>query len=181
MTKHAQVIGATGQDGICLAQKGYEGQGVKRRVRLFDADRIGLLRQDPRERGRRLVLRDGDVTDATNLRPAELETVLLGSPAKSERLLGRVPRVRCDAPVTKTARDDPKTVERDALRCREGCTLTTAMSDGVVNTRSRRHGGKACLVTRGSVIARVPPPNPEAALHPVTTRAMACVPAIQEA
>ena len=41
--------------------------GVKRRASSFNTDRIDHLYQDPHEKGRRLFLHYGDLTDATNL------------------------------------------------------------------------------------------------------------------
>ncbi len=61
----------TGQDGAYLAElllsKGYEVHGIKRRASSFNTDRIDHLYQDPHERGVRLQLHYGDLTDATNL------------------------------------------------------------------------------------------------------------------
>jgi len=69
--KRALITGITGQDGAYLAEfllaKGYEVHGVKRRASSFNTERIDHLYQDPHERGRRLVLHYGDLTDATNL------------------------------------------------------------------------------------------------------------------
>jgi len=67
----ALITGITGQDGAYLAEllleKGYEVHGVKRRASSFNTDRIDHLYQDPHERGVRMYLHYGDVTDATNL------------------------------------------------------------------------------------------------------------------
>ncbi|QOX80634.1 GDP-mannose 4,6-dehydratase [Trichlorobacter lovleyi] len=69
--KRALITGITGQDGAYLAEllleKGYEVHGIKRRASLFNTDRIDHLYQDPHEKGRRLVLHYGDMTDSTNL------------------------------------------------------------------------------------------------------------------
>jgi GDPmannose 4,6-dehydratase len=69
--KRALITGITGQDGAYLAEfllaKGYEVHGVKRRASSFNTDRIDHLYQDPHERGRRLILHYGDLTDSTNL------------------------------------------------------------------------------------------------------------------
>lgn len=71
MTKRALISGITGQDGAYLAEfllgKGYEVHGIKRRASSFNTDRIDHLYQDPHERGVRLRLHYGDLTDATNL------------------------------------------------------------------------------------------------------------------
>ncbi len=69
--KKALITGITGQDGSYLAEllleKGYEVHGIKRRSSLFNTDRIDHLYQDPHDKGRRLVLHYGDMTDSTNL------------------------------------------------------------------------------------------------------------------
>jgi GDPmannose 4,6-dehydratase len=71
MTKKALITGVTGQDGAYLAElllsKGYEVHGLKRRSSSFNTDRIDHLYQDPHERGVRLFLHYGDLTDSTNL------------------------------------------------------------------------------------------------------------------
>src|SRR6516164_8498193 len=69
--KKALITGITGQDGAYLAEflleKGYEVHGIKRRASSFNTDRIDHLYQDPHEKGARLRLHYGDLTDATNL------------------------------------------------------------------------------------------------------------------
>jgi GDPmannose 4,6-dehydratase len=71
MTKRALITGITGQDGAYLAEfllaKGYEVHGIKRRASSFNTDRIDHLYLDPHERGVRMHLHYGDLTDATNL------------------------------------------------------------------------------------------------------------------
>jgi GDPmannose 4,6-dehydratase len=71
MPKRALITGITGQDGAYLAEfllgKGYEVHGIKRRASSFNTDRIDHLYQDPHERGVRMYLHYGDLTDATNL------------------------------------------------------------------------------------------------------------------
>ena len=71
MSKTALITGVTGQDGAYLAElllaKGYEVHGIKRRASSFNTDRIDHLYQDPHQRGVRLHLHYGDLTDATNL------------------------------------------------------------------------------------------------------------------
>jgi len=71
MPKRALITGITGQDGAYLAElllgKGYDVHGIKRRASSFNTDRIDHLYQDPHERGVRLHLHYGDLTDATNL------------------------------------------------------------------------------------------------------------------
>ncbi len=69
--KKALITGITGQDGAYLAElllgKGYEVHGVKRRSSSFNTERIDRLYQDPHEKGVRLRLHYGDLTDAPNL------------------------------------------------------------------------------------------------------------------
>ena len=69
--KTALITGITGQDGAYLAEfllgKDYEVHGIKRRASSFNTDRIDHLYQDPHERGVRLHLHYGDLTDSTNL------------------------------------------------------------------------------------------------------------------
>ena len=69
--KKALITGVTGQDGAYLAElllkKGYEVHGVKRRTSLFNTDRIDHLYQDPHEKGVRLFLHHGDMTDGSSL------------------------------------------------------------------------------------------------------------------
>ncbi len=71
MSKVALITGITGQDGAYLAEllldKGYEVHGVKRRSSLFNTDRIDHLYQDPHEKGVKLKLHFGDLTDSSNL------------------------------------------------------------------------------------------------------------------
>lgn len=69
--KKAIITGITGQDGAYLAElllaKGDEVHGIKRRSSSFNTERIDHVDQDPHEQDRRLILHDGDLTDATNL------------------------------------------------------------------------------------------------------------------
>ncbi|NLR93084.1 GDP-mannose 4,6-dehydratase [Flammeovirga agarivorans] len=69
--KKALITGITGQDGAYLAElllsKGYEVHGIKRRSSLFNTDRIDHLYQDPHEKGVKLKLHYGDLTDSMNL------------------------------------------------------------------------------------------------------------------
>lgn len=69
--KKALISGITGQDGAYLAEfllgKGYEVHGIKRRSSSFNTERIDHIYQDPHERGRRLYLHYGDLTDTSNL------------------------------------------------------------------------------------------------------------------
>ena len=67
----ALITGVTGQDGAYLTEllleKGYIVHGVKRRSSSFNTARIEHLYQDPHEKGQRLILHYGDMTDSTNL------------------------------------------------------------------------------------------------------------------
>ena len=69
--KTALITGITGQDGSYLAElllaKGYVVHGIKRRSSLFNTDRIDHLYQDPHEKGVRLKLHHGDLTDSMSL------------------------------------------------------------------------------------------------------------------
>ena len=69
--KKALITGITGQDGAYLAEflleKGYEVHGLKRRVSLFNTDRIDHLYEDPHVKNQKFILHFGDVTDSTNL------------------------------------------------------------------------------------------------------------------
>jgi GDPmannose 4,6-dehydratase len=69
--KKALITGITGQDGAYLAEfllnKGYEVHGIKRRTSLFNTDRIDHLYRDPHEKGVKLFLHHGDMTDSSSL------------------------------------------------------------------------------------------------------------------
>lgn len=71
MSKTALITGVTGQDGAYLAQllldKGYQVHGIKRRVSIFNTQRIDHLYHDPHVGDGRFVLHYGDLTDSTNL------------------------------------------------------------------------------------------------------------------
>jgi GDPmannose 4,6-dehydratase len=71
MDKVALITGITGQDGAYLTEllleKGYTVHGIKRRTSLFNTDRIDHLYEDPHEKGVKLTLHFGDLTDSTNL------------------------------------------------------------------------------------------------------------------
>lgn len=71
MTKTTLITGITGQDGSYLAEllleKGYIVHGLKRRVSLFNTERVDHLYQEPHEDNIRFHLHYGDVTDSTNL------------------------------------------------------------------------------------------------------------------
>lgn len=71
MMKKALITGVTGQDGAYLSElllsKGYEVHGIKRRVSLFNTDRIDHLIQEHQTKDRRFILHYGDMTDSTAL------------------------------------------------------------------------------------------------------------------
>ena len=71
MGKVALVTGVNGQDGAYLTElllgKGYTVHGIKRRSSLFNTSRIDHLYHDPHEKGVKLTLHYGDLTDSTNL------------------------------------------------------------------------------------------------------------------
>src|SRR3954468_22750734 len=68
----ALITGITGQDGSYLSEllleKGYEVHGLIRRSSSFNTARIEHLYEDPHERGARLFLHHGDLTDGGTLR-----------------------------------------------------------------------------------------------------------------
>jgi len=70
--KKAFITGITGQDGSYLAEflldKGYEVHGIKRRSSSINTDRIDHIYQDPHDKGRRLFLHYGDLSDTGNIR-----------------------------------------------------------------------------------------------------------------
>jgi GDPmannose 4,6-dehydratase len=69
--KTALITGITGQDGSYLTRllldKGYEVHGIIRRTSTFNTDRLDDIYLDPHERGSRLFLHYGDLTDGTGL------------------------------------------------------------------------------------------------------------------
>ncbi|MEO8368344.1 MAG: GDP-mannose 4,6-dehydratase [Candidatus Solibacter sp.] len=68
----ALITGITGQDGSYLAEfllaRGYEVHGIVRRASTFNTDRLDANYRDPHERGARLYLHYGDLSDGTALR-----------------------------------------------------------------------------------------------------------------
>ena len=68
----ALITGITGQDGSYLTElllaKGYEVHGIIRRASTFNTGRIDHLYSDPHDRGVRLFLHYGDLTDGGGLR-----------------------------------------------------------------------------------------------------------------
>jgi GDPmannose 4,6-dehydratase len=71
MTRRALITGITGQDGSYLSElllnKGYEVYGIIRRASSFNTERLDHLYQDPHEKGARLRLIYGDLTDGSAL------------------------------------------------------------------------------------------------------------------
>src|SRR4051812_27762259 len=71
MAKRALITGITGQDGSYLAElllaKGYEVHGIIRRSSSFNTKRIDSVYQDPHEKGSRLFLHYGDLTDSSSI------------------------------------------------------------------------------------------------------------------
>lgn len=69
--RKALITGITGQDGSYLAdlllEKGYEVHGIIRRASTFNTERIDHLYQDPHEKGARLFLHYGDLSDSASL------------------------------------------------------------------------------------------------------------------
>lgn len=71
MNKVAFITGITGQDGMYLAEllltKGYTVHGLRRRSSLANTGRIDRIADEANQKGRKLVLHYGDLTDSTNL------------------------------------------------------------------------------------------------------------------
>lgn len=69
--KKALITGITGQDGAYLAElllnKGYEVHGIKRRTSLINTQRVDHLYKDLHEKGVKMILHYGDLTDSTNI------------------------------------------------------------------------------------------------------------------
>ncbi|MFA5108776.1 MAG: GDP-mannose 4,6-dehydratase [Candidatus Micrarchaeia archaeon] len=76
--KTALITGITGQDGSYLAdlllEKGYEVHGIIRRASTFNTSRIDDIFQDPHEKGARLFLHYGDLTDGSSIAQIVNET-----------------------------------------------------------------------------------------------------------
>ena len=72
MGKIALVTGVTGQDGAYLTEflleKGYNVHGIIRRSSSFNTGRIEHLYHDAHEKGYKLTLHFGDLTDSSNIR-----------------------------------------------------------------------------------------------------------------
>ena len=71
MAKRALITGITGQDGSYLAElllgKGYEVHGVIRRSSSFNTERIDPIYKDRHDKGARLFLHYGDLSDPSSL------------------------------------------------------------------------------------------------------------------
>jgi len=71
MTKVAFITGITGQDGSYLAElllsKGYDVHGLIRRASTFNTARIDHLYEDPHDKGVKLFLHYGDLSDGVRL------------------------------------------------------------------------------------------------------------------
>jgi GDPmannose 4,6-dehydratase len=71
LMKKALITGITGQDGSYLAEqllaKGYEVHGIIRRASTFNTSRIDGTFQDPHEKGARLFLHYGDLSDGSSI------------------------------------------------------------------------------------------------------------------
>ena len=69
--KKALITGITGQDGAYLAEflleQGYEVHGIKRRASSLNTSRVDHLFQDIHQKGTKLFLHYGDMTDSANL------------------------------------------------------------------------------------------------------------------
>jgi GDPmannose 4,6-dehydratase len=67
----ALITGITGQDGSYLAEllleKGYEVHGIIRRASTFNTGRINHIFEDPHEKGAKLHLHYGDLSDGSNI------------------------------------------------------------------------------------------------------------------
>ena len=71
MAQRALITGITGQDGSYLAElllsKGYEVHGIIRRSSSFNTERIDPIYKDRHEKGTKLFLHYGDLSDASSL------------------------------------------------------------------------------------------------------------------
>ena len=71
MGKKALITGITGQDGSYLAElllsKGYEVHGIIRRSSSFNTERIDSIYKDRHDKGTRLFLHYGDLSDSSSL------------------------------------------------------------------------------------------------------------------
>jgi GDPmannose 4,6-dehydratase len=71
LTKCALITGITGQDGSYLTEllllKGYEVHGIIRRSSSFNTERINSLYKDRHEKGSKITLHHGDLSDPSSL------------------------------------------------------------------------------------------------------------------
>jgi GDPmannose 4,6-dehydratase len=71
MAKKALITGITGQDGSYLAElllsKGYEVHGIIRRSSSFNTERIDSIYKDRHEKGTKITLHHGDLSDPSSL------------------------------------------------------------------------------------------------------------------
>jgi GDPmannose 4,6-dehydratase len=71
MAKKALITGITGQDGSYLAElllsKGYEVHGIIRRSSSFNTERIDSIFKDRHEKGTKITLHHGDLSDPSSL------------------------------------------------------------------------------------------------------------------
>jgi len=71
MSQRALITGITGQDGSYLAElllnKGYEVHGIIRRSSSFNTERIDSIYKDRHEKGTKMFLHYGDLSDASSL------------------------------------------------------------------------------------------------------------------
>jgi GDP-mannose 4,6-dehydratase len=71
LAKTALITGVTGQDGFCLAEflleKDYDVHGIKRRISLFNTERVDHIYQDLHTPDAHLTLHYGDFTAGSNL------------------------------------------------------------------------------------------------------------------
>jgi len=110
--KRALITGITGQDGSYLAEllldKGYEVHGIVRRSSSFNTDRIDHLYKDPHEKGVRLKLHYGDLTDASSLnrvlRNIEPEEIYNLGAQSHVKVSFEVPEYTADADAVGTVR-----------------------------------------------------------------------------
>lgn len=69
--KIALITGITGQDGAYLAEfllaKGYEVHGLRRRISIFNTERIDHLYHDPHEKNVNMFLHYGDMADSLSI------------------------------------------------------------------------------------------------------------------
>ena len=71
MSKKALITGITGQDGSYLAelllQKGYEVHGIIRRSSSFNTERLDGIYRDRHEKGAKIFLHFGDLSDPSSM------------------------------------------------------------------------------------------------------------------